>query len=90
MAAPKPPKIPKIPPWAILYTTAWAALKDDRSLGNGGSMTRIYYASISRYGHDLGLSGDHLRRLVYFVKELDEEYLAHIRSKLEKEGEQKK
>lgn len=74
-----------MPAWASLYTTAWAVLEHDRSLGMGGGMTRIHYASISAYGADIGLHGDELRRLAFFVAQLDEEYLQYVRSQKPKD-----
>lgn len=45
-------------------------------------MTRIHYASISRYADDLGLAGDERRLMVFFVQQLDDEYLDFSRERL--------
>lgn len=71
-----------LPKWAELYTRAWSVLEHDRSLGHAGAMTRIHYASISRYAEDLGLSGDERRLMVFFVQQLDDEYLDFSRERL--------
>ena len=79
--------VPKVPGWAQIYVKAWSDLEHDRSLGHGGGMTRIHYASISQYGRDMGLSGSALQRLALFVRELDEEYLSFVSEQIKKAQE---
>ncbi len=78
---------PKVPPWAHIYVKAWSVLEHDRALGHGGGMTRIHYSSISRYGRDIGMSGDALQRLVFFVQALDDEYLSFVNEQIKQAQE---
>ena len=79
-----------MPAWAAIYFKAWQALEHDRSLGQGGAMTGIHYTAISRYGADKGFVGLELARLVFFVRELDDEYRTFTAEKVKEEIERQK
>jgi hypothetical protein len=68
---------------------AWQALRDDRWRGAMGGLTGIYYAAISRYARNHGISGDDFARFHTFVTALDAEYLAFENERAKAEAEKR-
>jgi hypothetical protein len=72
---------------------AWRALRDDRHYGAMGGAGGIFYSAKARYAADHAIAGDDFDRFLFFIGEMDAEYLEHLAENAEKarqEAEQNK
>lgn len=65
-----------MPAWANHILAAWNDLSNDRERYDMGGCSGIFYASISAYARDHGLSGDGFSDFKLFLKAMDDEYVA--------------
>jgi hypothetical protein len=64
-----------MPEWAGYLVGAWYALVNDRTPNEMGACSGIYYASISAYASDHGLSGAEFDDFYLFLRAMDDEYV---------------
>lgn len=63
------------PEWSGAIRVAWQALRNDRHFGSMGGIGPIYYTAVSRYAEDLGLSRREFDVFLFYLVEMDAEYV---------------
>lgn len=79
-----------MPSWADYILKAWNALTNDRARYEMGGCSGIWYASISAYARDHGLSGDGFSDFELFFKAMDDEYVSYTAEKAKEAADKAK
>ncbi len=77
----------EMPEWSGYLFTAWKSLRHDRKYFDMGGCGGIYYSSISAYAGDHGLAGDPFAEFEFYLRVMDDEYVAFSGEKAKEAAE---